>query len=87
MKDLGYDMTFIESIKTCVNESFVDPDDLDSENKFFKEDKFWQNLMRVNKHPSMTINNRTYHGNFKGADIAQAICAGYHPKPEVCRGK
>lgn len=43
--------------------------------------------MRVNKHPSITMNNATYHGNFRGADIAQAICAGLTPRPAVCEDK
>ena len=43
--------------------------------------------MRVNKHPSITLNNQTYHGNFRGADIAQAICEGFSPRPAVCVDK
>ena len=84
---LGYDESFVDSIKECVKNSFATPNDYDSDNKFFKEDHFWQNLMRVNKHPSITLNNQTYHGNFRGADIAQAICEGFNPRPKVCSNR
>ena len=49
------------------------------------EDKKWQNLMRVNAHPAITINNVTYEGDLDGKDVANAICASFKERPSVCQ--
>ena len=40
--------------------------------------------MRVSTYPSITINNQTYVGDFDGHDIAVALCASFHERPDVC---
>jgi len=41
--------------------------------------------MEVTEHPSITINNHTYFGDFTGKDISRAICASFDVRPEVCK--
>lgn len=75
----------IETIDTCVNNSFEIPGDYQSDNKFLKEDRKWQRIMEVREHPAITINNHTYHGDFTGYDIAKALCASFKDRPSYCK--
>lgn len=42
--------------------------------------------LQISFHPSITINNFTYHGDFDGQDIFQALCSSFKSadKPEQC---
>ncbi len=40
--------------------------------------------MDIKEHPSVSINNHTYIGDFNGHDIAMAICASFKDRPNVC---
>lgn len=71
-------------IEKCVNNSFETPGNYQSDNKLLKEDRFWQNLMSVHKHPAITINNHTYSGDFNAIDITRAICASFKNRPDEC---
>ena len=51
---------------------------------YLKEDQLWQRIMEVNEHPSITINNHTYFGNFVGKDIGRAVCASFKDRPSYC---
>ena len=42
--------------------------------------------MNIHKHPIITINNQTYHGDFTGSDVARAICASFQIRPSFCEG-
>jgi hypothetical protein len=39
----------------------------------------------VHSHPSISINNHTYIGDFTGPDIYRAICASFAQKPFECK--
>jgi hypothetical protein len=41
--------------------------------------------MDIQEHPSVSINNHTYHGDFNGPDIATAICASFKDRPDECK--
>jgi hypothetical protein len=69
-----------------MDESFVTSGDYSSDNKLFKEDRWWSNKLGIVVHPSLTINNITYRGDITGYDIFRAICAGFHTQPEICKG-
>ena len=71
-------------IKECVENSFKEKGNYQSENTILKEDEKWRNLMAIHKHPAISINNQTYQGDFTGADIARAICASYQRRPDFC---
>jgi hypothetical protein len=71
-------------IERCVNNSFESPGNYQSDNKYLKEDRFWQAIMQVNQHPAITINNHTYIGDFNALDITRAICASFKTRPAEC---
>lgn len=54
-KDYVKGLEFIDvsrsDIDKCVEDSFVEPGNYQSENKILKEDRYWQSLMRVTTHP------------------------------------
>ena len=84
-KFIGVDFHVIEE---CVSNSFEEPGNMMSDNKLLKEDRRWQYLMGVNTHPSITINNQSYYGDFNGRDIARALCASFNvQKPECQQGE
>jgi len=51
-----------------------------------EEDRQWAKTFGINMHPSISINNITYRGDFNGFDIFKAICAGFLEQPEICKG-
>ena len=71
-------------IEKCVNNSFVEPGNFESDNKYLREDRKWQALMEIHTHPAVSINNHTYHGDLDGQDVARALCASFQTRPEVC---
>lgn len=76
-----------KAIEECVRNSFVEPGNIMSDNKILREDRRWQFVMGVNTHPSITINNQSYYGDFNGRDIARALCASFNvQKPECQQG-
>lgn len=54
--------------------------------RLLEEDREWAKRLGIILHPSITINNITYRGDFNGLDIFKAICAGFLDQPEVCYG-
>jgi len=73
-----------KNITECVENSFVERGNYNSENMFLKEDLLWMRIMEVNTHPAITINNHTYTGDMDGLDIAKAICASFKTRPQYC---
>ena len=73
-----------EEIKTCVEQSFEEPGNFQSDNRILKEDRHWSRIMSVREHPIITINNHTYHGEMTGPDIARAICVSFKDRPKYC---
>ena len=74
-----------KEVDTCVENSFVEPGNYQSENLLLKEDRKWQSIMEITSHPTISINNHTYHGNFIGKDIAIALCASFKERPDECK--
>ena len=74
-----------EEVNDCVENSFVEPGNYQSENRILKEDRKWQEIMRITSHPTISINNHTYRGNFVGKDIAVALCASFKDRPDECK--
>jgi hypothetical protein len=68
----------------CVDDSFEQPGNYQSENKYLKQDYYWSRIMDVREHPIVTINNHTYHGEMTGPDIANAICVSFKDRPKYC---
>lgn len=71
-------------INKCVEGSFVRTGEYQTENRILKQDRDWANELNIQYHPSIVINNRTYHGDAKGIELAMAICAAYKEKPDEC---
>lgn len=71
-------------ISKCVQDSFYEPGNYQSDNRFFKEDRYWMRIMDIREHPTISINNHTYVGDFTGIDVAKAICASFKDRPEYC---
>ena len=69
----------------CVNNSFSEPGNYKSDNRILADDRKWQRLMEIHEHPSVSINNHTYHGDLDGEDIARAVCASFDTRPEFCK--
>jgi hypothetical protein len=73
-----------ETIKTCVDSSFVNYGNWSSDNLIFREDSEMSRLIGIYHHPSLTINNFTYRGNIEGKDVFYSICAGFQSRPNIC---
>ena len=84
-KALGYTGLTLETVQKCVNESFIEEGNYQSDNKYLREDRMWQYIMQVHEHPAITINNHTYHGDFNGKDISHALCASFRERPDICK--
>lgn len=74
----------VGNINKCVEGSFFRYGEYQSTNEILKSDKEWANELVIEFHPSVVINNRTYHGDVEGIDLALAICAAYKEKPDEC---
>ena len=73
-----------DEIEKCVEDSFEEPGNYQSDNKILREDAKWQRIQNVHTHPAITINNETYTGDFNGKDIGRAICASFKDQPAEC---
>ena len=78
-KVLELDLT---EINECVENSFDEVGNYESDNKFLREDRKWQELQNVRIHPAITINNQTYFGDLAGYDIAKAVCSAFQKRPD-----
>jgi len=79
LKKLGVSKGVIDHIESCA--TF----DLETgQGRSFSDDRYWQNLMRVTTHPTITINNQTYQGDLDGKDLSIALCASFKDRPELC---
>lgn len=58
----------------CVENSFEKMGDTNSDNIVLKEDVQEKTSLGIFMHPSVTINNYTYRGNFGAKDVFKAIC-------------
>jgi len=74
----------VSYLNKCVDGSFEDPKNLESDNSILREDAEWGIEHNVNFHPSIAINNITYKGDIRGEDMAMAICGAYREKPDEC---
>ncbi len=66
-----------DMVDECLQKSYNVRGDEHSENSLLKEDRDWQEFLGVIMHPSVTINNFTYRGDFNGYDVFRAICVGF----------
>lgn len=73
-----------KKVHDCVENSFTQVGNYQSNNKIFEEDEKWRSIMNIHRHPAISINNQTYLGDFSGADIARAICASFLKRPDFC---
>lgn len=60
-------------IQSCFDKSFAIPGDLNTDNRFLREDRQWAMANHMHMHPAITVNNYTY-TNSTGQDLALAIC-------------
>lgn len=74
----------VDSINACVENSFSTPSEYESDNSILRSDKVWSVSMGLQFHPSISINNHTYHGDISGQKLAFAICEAYDEKPDEC---
>lgn len=79
LSNLGVAKNVIKHIEDCVDFAYRQ-----KESSMFTKDRYWQNLMRVTTHPTVTINNKTYFGDLDGRDLSIALCASFKERPEVC---
>ena len=71
-------------MQQCVDDSWADASDLESQNTIFEADVRWAQEHHLEFHPSITINDFTYRGDIEFADIREAICAAYQERPDHC---
>ena len=66
----------VGTLNSCVDGSFANEGDLESDNSILREDRKWASLNHIQIHPSVTINNVTF-TNSTGQNLTYAICAAY----------
>lgn len=77
-------LQFRSKVEACVEDSFAEPGNLDSENTMLAADREWALKNHIDFHPTVTINDFTYRGDIDFADIREAICAAYEKRPKNC---
>jgi len=81
-------MEDIEAMKvsSCTQRSFVDGSRPDvSNNTLLANDAYERKELGAWMLPSIMINKRLpYKGSLKGANVFEAICAGFLKKPQIC---
>eukprot|EP00350_Pseudokeronopsis_sp_OXSARD2_P007333 CAMPEP_0170553260 /NCGR_PEP_ID=MMETSP0211-20121228/11061_1 /TAXON_ID=311385 /ORGANISM="Pseudokeronopsis sp., Strain OXSARD2" /LENGTH=227 /DNA_ID=CAMNT_0010861451 /DNA_START=767 /DNA_END=1450 /DNA_ORIENTATION=- len=71
----------------CVQSSFYDKGDWNSNNWIFEKDRKQHYYLGIQLHPSLVINNYTYRGDLFGRDVFYAVCSGFKDKPRACNQK
>ena len=56
----------VGNLNRCLGESFLVPNEYETENKILASDKAWSTELNLHYHPSIVINNSTYNGDIKG---------------------
>ena len=82
MKLVGID---VAAVSECVTTSF-DKGDTRRDNWMLAYDQQLGKDLSITLNPTITINNRTYHGDLDGLDIFHALCTSFEFKsrPEQC---
>ena len=65
----------IQTVQKCVDFSWNDPFNNQTDNSLYYEDKTLAEVYGVAVHPAITINGQLYRGDLTGEDIFRAICA------------
>jgi hypothetical protein len=81
-----------DEINKCIHDSYNVTDDqrkredfeLYAENTLLNESNEERRIYLLSYIPSITINGRTFMGNWIASNLFEAICAGFNKKPEVC---
>jgi len=81
-----------ENINKCIHDSYMANDferrlvnfEYLVENSLLNADNQERYNYLINLVPSITINGRTFWGNWVASNLFEAICAGFNKKPEVC---
>jgi len=60
---------------------------MNSENTILKKDREAMTAHHLRIHPAFTINKSVYMGDLEPMDLALAVCAGFHERPEECKRK
>jgi hypothetical protein len=80
-------------INKCIHDSYIAstpqerlrPDfEMIAENRLLDKDNEDRQTYLLSFIPSITINGRTFWGSWRADNVFEAICAGFHKKPEVC---
>lgn len=69
--------TIQTDVDKCLQDSFVNRGDLESDNKLLADDMAWAREHNIDYHPTITINNFTYRGDIDFVDVREAICSAY----------
>jgi hypothetical protein len=80
-------------INQCIHDSFIASSeqerkrinfDIVAQNSLLNADNEDRQTYLLSFIPSITINGRTFWGNWRADNLFEALCAGFHKKPEVC---
>ena len=75
-----------EMIWDCIDFSFEEPDNYDTENDLLREDRVSATDLGVQLNPTLTINGKIFHDDMRAEQIFAGICSAFEAKhrPEVC---
>ncbi len=80
-----------DKINECIYNSYIDKNErrqndyeLIVKNSILESDNLRRFDYMMTFIPSIIVNNRTFHGNWRSENLFEALCAGYKKKPEVC---